>query len=111
MQVPKVYSFLAQFYGETEGITFVVDSSDTDRIKIAKLELQKILNEYLLKDCPVLVFANKQDLGVMNVEQVTEKLELDLKGRKCVVMGTCANKGEGLYEGLEWLCDVLASKK
>lgn len=35
-----------------------------------------MLNEEELRDAVLLVFANKQDAGVMNVPEVTEKLGL-----------------------------------
>lgn len=41
---------------------FVVDSQDKDRIEEARTELHKILNDREMKECLLLVFANKQDL-------------------------------------------------
>jgi len=41
-----------------------------------------MLSEEELRDAVLLVFANKQDMGVMNVTEITEKLGLhQLKGR------------------------------
>lgn len=108
----RVINFWNKFYENTQGIIFVIDSSDKYRIETAKLEMHKMLSEEILKRVPLLVFANKQDLGVMNVEEVTKNLELqNVKERDWNVVGTCATKGEGLYEGLEWLCNALASNK
>jgi ADP-ribosylation factor protein 6 len=42
---------------------FVVDSSDHARIKEARTELHRILNDLEMSDCLLLVFANKQDLA------------------------------------------------
>ena len=57
---------------------FVVDSNDRERIEgefSAREELHKMLAEEELKDCAVLVLANKQDLnGAMPPGEVTEKL-------------------------------------
>lgn len=41
---------------------FVVDSQDRARIDEARMELHKILNDREMKECLLLVFANKQDL-------------------------------------------------
>ena len=61
---------------------FVVDSSDRDRVELAKEELHRMLGEEELRDAVVLVFANKQDQGVMSVAEVAEKLALHtIKGR------------------------------
>ena len=41
---------------------FVVDSQDRDRIDEARQELHKIISDREMRDCLLLVFANKQDL-------------------------------------------------
>ena len=50
------------YYQNTEGVIFVVDSNDLERIDAARKELEQMLAEDSLKDACVLVFANKQDL-------------------------------------------------
>jgi ADP-ribosylation factor protein 6 len=50
------------YYTGTQGLIFVVDSQDRDRIDEAKQELHRIITDREMKDCLVLVFANKQDL-------------------------------------------------
>ncbi len=54
------------YYANTQGLIFVIDSSDntTDedgklRIEIAKEELHKMLDEEELKDAAILILANK----------------------------------------------------
>jgi hypothetical protein len=50
-----------------------------------------------LKNAVLLVLANKQDMGVMSVSEVAEKLGLHtLKGRDWNIQGTCAITGDGL---------------
>ena len=51
-------------FQNTQGIIFVVDSNDRDRVVEAREELQRMLNEDELRDALLLVFANKQDLPV-----------------------------------------------
>jgi ADP-ribosylation factor protein 6 len=46
----------------TQGLVFVVDSSDHARIEEARTELHRILNDLEMSECLLLVFANKQDL-------------------------------------------------
>ena len=43
-----------------EGLIFVVDSNDRERIGEAREELFRMLNEDELRDAVLLVFANKQ---------------------------------------------------
>ncbi|CAN1341722.1 ADP-ribosylation factor 1, partial [Linum perenne] len=92
-------------------VIYVVDSSDTDRIGIAKEEFHAILEEEELRGAIVLIFANKQDLpGALDAAAVTEALELHkIKNRQWAIFKTCAVKGEGLYEGLDWLSNTLKS--
>lgn len=46
----------------TQGLIFVIDSSDTARMDEARQELHKIINDREMKDALLLVFANKQDI-------------------------------------------------
>lgn len=48
----------------------------------------------------------------MTPREVCEGLGLyDLKNRKWQMQGTCALKGDGLYEGLDWLSSTLKEHK
>ena len=105
----KIRPLWRHYYQNTEGLIFVVDSNDKDRIDAAREELQKMLQEDELKDSVVLVFANKQDLpNAMSAPEVTEMLGLhNLRMRKWFIQAACATTGDGLYEGLERLKDTL----
>ena len=45
----------------------MVEASDRERIGIAEVELQKLMNDKKLKNVPLLVLANKQDQEVMSL--------------------------------------------
>ena len=83
-----------------------------ERVEDAREELQKMLNEEELRDAVLLVFANKQDLPhAMRVAEVTDKMGLlSLRHRKWYIQACCAQTGEGLYEGLDWLSTTLTKK-
>ncbi|KAL0887737.1 hypothetical protein Bca101_011720 [Brassica carinata] len=50
--------------------------------------------------------------GAMSPREVCEGLGLfDLKNRKWHIQGTCALRGDGLYEGLDWLSSTLKDVK
>ncbi|KAL3693362.1 hypothetical protein R1sor_007013 [Riccia sorocarpa] len=99
-------------FNNTQGLIFVVDSNDRDRIVEARDELHRMLNEDELRGALLLVFANKQDLpNAMNAAEITEKLGLQSLRQRCwYIQSTCATSGEGLYEGLDWLSSNIASK-
>jgi len=105
----KIRPLWRHYYSNTNGLIFVVDSNDRDRIHEAAEELQKMLREDELKEAVLLVFANKQDLpGAMSVSEMTDKLGLHSVGaRKWYIQSTCATSGDGLYEGLDWLAGNL----
>merc|ERR1712115_415703 len=105
----KIRPLWRHYFQNTQGIIFVVDSNDRDRIVEAREELQRMLNEDELRDALLLVFANKQDLpNAMNAAEVTDKLGLhSLRQRAWYIQSTCATTGDGLYEGLEWLANAL----
>jgi len=115
----KIRSLWRHYYQNTQAIIFVVDSSDRDRIDDSKEEhsaqeeLHRLLAEEELRDAVLLVFANKQDVPkAMKVQEVTERLGLNkLRNRQWHIQGTSAPTGDGLYEGLDWLCNALYKRK
>eukprot|EP00962_Isochrysis_galbana_P052273 scaffold23658_cov97-Isochrysis_galbana.AAC.3 len=100
------------YYQNTQGVIFVVDSNDRDRVGEARDELHRMLNEDELREAVLLVFANKQDLpNAMQASEITDKLGLhSLRQRNWYIQSTCATNGDGLYEGLDWLSRSLEKK-
>lgn len=126
----KIRPLWRHYYQNTQGLIFVVDSNDRDRIDageysqrfqlkfayllfIARDELHRMLNEDELRDSILLVFANKQDLpNAMSAAEMTDKLGLHgLRHRQWYIQACCATTGDGLYEGLDWLSATLQKKK
>lgn len=109
----KIRILWKHYYDGMNGIIFVVDCNDTDRIDEAKDEIDKLLNQEELKGCPLLILANKQDIrSAMSPHDLTKRLELsNIKDRKWLVQGASAVSGSGLIEGFDWIADVLNKKK
>uniref|UniRef100_A0A4W3K2H9 ARF GTPase 4 n=1 Tax=Callorhinchus milii TaxID=7868 RepID=A0A4W3K2H9_CALMI len=101
----KIRPLWRHYFQNTQGLIFVVDSNDRERIQEATDELKKMLQEDELRDAVLLVFANKQDLpNAMAIGEMTEKLGLSsLRNRTWYVQAACATQGTGLCEGLDWL--------
>merc|ERR1739845_40093 len=99
----KIRKLWRYYYQNTQGLIFVIDSNDRDRIEDAREELMKMLQEDEMRDAVLLVFANKQDLpDSMTAAEVTEKLGLhNLRQRQWFIQSACATTGDGLYEGLD----------
>ena len=96
------------YFPNTDGLIYIVDSADTSRIEESKQELFRLLEDEDLRGIPVLVFANKLDLGINSVNSVADKMGLrDIKGREWHIQGASALLGNGLYEGFDWLAKTL----
>ena len=109
----KIRPLWQHYYENCDGIIYVVDSSDSLRMKEAREELEEVLGDDRLRDSSLLVFANKQDMpGALNPTEVTGKLGLaELRTREWFIQSTCAVTGEGIVDGLEWLSTSLKNKK
>ncbi len=92
---------------------YVVDSSDEVRLKECTEELQSLLAEDNLKNVPLLVFANKQDLQfALDAEEILNTLSLmAIKDRTWTIQACSAVTKEGLQEGMEWLVKTISEKK
>ncbi len=114
----KIRPLWRHYFSNTQGLVFVVDSNDRDRIGEAKEELQRMLQEEELKDAVLLVFANKQDLPTaLTAAEITDKLGLISTARsgaqatrEWYIQSTCATSGDGLYEGMDWLAQKLKNR-
>ncbi|XP_013420610.2 uncharacterized protein LOC106180967 [Lingula anatina] len=109
----KIRPLWRHYFQNTQGLIFVVDSNDRERVGEAREELNRMLAEDELRDAVLLVFANKQDLpNAMNAAEITDKLGLhSMRNRKWYIQATCATSGDGLYEGLDWLSNELKNQK
>lgn len=109
----KIRPLWRHYFQNTQGLIFVVDSNDRERISEAKDELIRMTAENELRDAVLLIFANKQDLpNAMNAAEITDKLGLhSLRGRHWYIQSTCATSGDGLYEGLDWLSNQLKNQR
>eukprot|EP01029_Cantina_marsupialis_P005156 TRINITY_DN1552_c0_g1_i1.p1 TRINITY_DN1552_c0_g1~~TRINITY_DN1552_c0_g1_i1.p1 ORF type:complete len:183 (-),score=48.30 TRINITY_DN1552_c0_g1_i1:221-769(-) len=93
-----------------DALIFIIDSTDPERLELAKEELWKILEEDEMKQCCVLIYANKRDIsGVLPLSTIKDTLQLDrLTGKMEWMIQPCSAKtGDGLYEGLDWITRVL----
>ncbi|XP_028354091.1 ADP-ribosylation factor 2 [Physeter macrocephalus] len=109
----KIRPLWRHYFQNTQGLIFVVDSNDRERVNEAREELTRMLAEDELRDAVLLVFVNKQDLpNAMNAAEITDKLGLhSLRQRNWYIQATCATSGDGLYEGLDWLSNQLKTQK
>uniref|UniRef100_A0A7S4IFE4 ADP-ribosylation factor n=1 Tax=Vannella robusta TaxID=1487602 RepID=A0A7S4IFE4_9EUKA len=107
----KIRPLWRHYYSGSDALIWVIDSADTERFIEAKEELHHALLEPELANVTILVFANKADLAnPKDIAQLHKTLELPniSNGRKFLVQPCCATTGDGLYEGMDWLCNQLS---
>ena len=110
----KIRTLWYHYFQGTDAVIYVIDSNDRERIDEAKEEMYSVMNNDLLRDAVLLVYANKQDLPhSMSGSEIVDKLELrtNFRQRPWYVQATTAVSGEGLYEGLDWLSTTLRARR
>jgi len=95
-----------------DGIIFVVDSADVERLEEARVELLKTARTPEAAGIPILLIANKQDLPTArspsDIERRLGVSELTVGGsRLCIVAPSCAVTGEGLDVALDQLYEMI----
>ncbi|XP_010291798.1 PREDICTED: ADP-ribosylation factor-like protein 14 [Phaethon lepturus] len=102
----KMRQVWCDFLEDTDGLLYVVDSSDKQRLEESKKEFELILKNEFIKNVPVIMLANKQDLhGALNAEEITRRFNMKkyCSDRNWYVQPCCALTGEGLSEALQTL--------
>ncbi|KAJ3436546.1 adp-ribosylation factor [Anaeramoeba flamelloides] len=99
------------YYNEIDGVIYVVDSSDRDRLRTSVKEFQLMLKEEELKNAAILVYANKQDLpDPLSPTEITQALNLtEIKDQPWSIFKCSAidKEDEGIEQGMEWLANTL----
>lgn len=93
------------YYGNTEIVILVVDSTDRERLTVTKEELHQMLAHEDLQNAAILILANKQDMkGSLTAAEISQFLTLDtITTHSWHVQACCALTGEGLPASLDWM--------
>ncbi|XP_063693388.1 ADP-ribosylation factor 1-like 2 [Bolinopsis microptera] len=97
----------------TDGLIFVVDCWDFTRVDEVREELSNLLALPEMQDVPIMIFGNKQDMrGAVNPPQLIEQLHMNrYNNHSWYVQGTCAVTGEGIWEGIEIIAEMIKDHK
>ncbi|KAL0449939.1 UNVERIFIED_CONTAM: ADP-ribosylation factor-like protein 2 [Sesamum latifolium] len=104
-----IRSYWRNYFEQTDGLVWVVDSSDLRRLSDCKYELDNLLKEERLSGASLLIFANKQDIqGSLSSDEIAKVLNLEAmdKSRHWKIVGCSAYTGEGLLEGMYFLTSL-----
>lgn len=104
----KIRPLWKHYFNNTEGLVYVVDSNDRERILESREELFGILNSDEMRGVPVVVIANKQDLpNALSTSKVADLMSLHkLTSRKWYIQAACATTGEGIFEAMKELSSM-----
>ena len=100
-----IRSYWRNYFEQTDGLIWVVDSGDKLRLENCRDELQKLLTQEKLAGATLMVFCNKQDVaGALNPKEIKQVLELDkIEGRHWSIVPCSAMSGAGLLEGIDFI--------
>ncbi|KAM6290618.1 ADP-ribosylation factor-like protein 13B isoform 2-T2 [Porphyrio hochstetteri] len=115
----QIRNIWRNYYAESYGVIFVVDSSDVARMEETKQAMIEVLNSPKISGKPVLVLANKQDReGALSEADIIECLSLEklVNEHKCpcqiepcsAVMGCGKKNDKSIKKGLCWLLNIIA---
>jgi ADP-ribosylation factor protein 1 len=111
----KLRPLWRHYFNNVNGLFYVVDSSDPERVNESAEELHSVLEDDQMSGVPVVIIANKQDLPKsMKVSELVERLRLEKLAsyrNKWHVQSACAVTGEGIYESMEQLVVMIKNKK
>ncbi|CAF3735099.1 unnamed protein product, partial [Adineta steineri] len=107
----KIRPLWRHYFHGTQGLIFVIDSHDVERLNESKDDMDRMLGEDELRDIPLLIYLNKIDLpNGLKQEQVIKEMKLnDIKNRQWYLQSCSADTGDGLHEGLDWLMRAMKS--
>ena len=99
------------YYVNTDAVIYVIDTHDESYVD-SKTQFYKLLENEILKNAIILIYANKQDLpGAKSVSDIIQIYELDtIKDHIWHIQPCSAQTGEGLVTGMKWLSDQLVYK-
>ncbi|EHB18733.1 ADP-ribosylation factor 1 [Heterocephalus glaber] len=99
----KIWPLWLYYFRDTQGLVFVVNCNDRERVNEAREELMRMLAEDEFRD----VFPN-----TMYAAEITDKLGLrSLRHRNWSIQATCDTTEDGIYEGPDWLSIQLWNQK
>lgn len=103
------HSITHSYIENATGLIFIVDSTDLQKMAVAKEELSRMLNHIQLDKTPLLVLANKQDLpNAMSTEVISGHLNLDnIRIRHLLIHSVSVDHHHGLDTGMDWLVRLL----
>lgn len=96
-------SYWRNYFESTDGLVWVVDSTDRARLSDCRAELHLLLTEERLEGADLLILANKSDVeGCLTSSEITQVLQLDkIVGHRWEIFQVSAVTGLNIKEAFE----------
>ncbi len=109
----KIRPLYRHYFDKTDGLLFVVDSSDQERLKEARDELFGIITNENMLSVPVVIIANKSDLPTaVKPSELIQQLSLhSISRRRWYIQSACAITGDGIVEAMQQLAKMIKDNK
>ncbi|XP_054716208.1 LOW QUALITY PROTEIN: GTP-binding protein SAR1b-like [Uloborus diversus] len=118
LQARKVWM---TYFPAVDAIVFLVDACDRERLSESKVELNRLLTDEQLLNCPVLILGNKIDKpGAASEDELRTYFQLhgqttgkskiprsELPGRPLELFMCSVLKKQGYGEGFRWLAEYI----
>lgn len=115
----RIRGIWKNYYSESHGVVFVVDSTDVQRIQETRETMAEVLQHPRIAGKPILVLANKQDKeGALAEADIIENLSLEklVNENKCLcqiepcsaILGYGKKVDKSIKKGLSWLLNNIA---
>ena len=109
-----IRAYWRNYFEQTDGVIWVVDSADRRRLEMCRDELHSLLEQEKLAGASLLIFCNKQDLvGAMSPEEIVEVLGLReerFSTRHWTIQACSAVTGDGLVDGVDWMVQDISER-
>ena len=108
----SIRTYWRNFFEQTDGLIWVIDSSDAGRLATCKRELHDLLKQEKLAGASLLVFYNKSDIsGSLKLDEIKDFLELDkIQSRHWAILPSSGVTGSGLYQGMDWMISDISNR-
>lgn len=105
-------TYWKNYFESTDGLVWVVDCADSEKLEVCKNELHDLLKEERLLGASLLVMANKQDLpGALDKEKIEQILDLkSIKTHNWSLHPVSAVRGDDMLKPFEWLVDDIGNR-
>ncbi|KAM6438854.1 ADP-ribosylation factor-like protein 13B [Rhynochetos jubatus] len=115
----QIRSIWRNYYAESHGVVFVVDSSDVGRMEETKETMVELLSNPKMSGKPMLVLANKQDreealpeadvIDCLSLEKIVNEYKCLCQIEPCSATMGCGKKiDKSIKKGLHWLLHTVA---